>query len=1069
MKRIHLFTVAVILSAIWLVLTIHPDLPIILAGTNPFESDQLRFERLTVEEGLSQSTVLAATQDHQGYMWFGTQNGLNRYDGYEFRAFYHDPTQPGSLGNSNVFSLYEDSKQRLWVGTDGGGLNLYDPETETFRSFVLDEQDEHSISDNAVWAIEEDDRGFLWVGTRNGLNRFDPQTETFTRYMPDTDNPRSISGAIIYRIHTDSNGTVWIGTRDGLNRYDAKTDDFTVYQNDPENPESLSSNFVWDILEDSQGNLWVGTRRGGLNLMDRESETFTHFQNDPGDPNSISSDNVWDIEEDQYGNLWITTETGGLNRFDRATGKFVSFQHNPNDPFTVSTNDLFKIYEDGTGTIWITSRRNGVNKLYPSLQRFTLYRNIPDGQLSLNSNNIYAIWAGADDILWVGTDHGLNQVDHANRAVTYYLNDPEDEHSLPNNTIYSLYEDEHGVLWVGTVGGGLSRFDPETQAFLTYQNDPEDETTIISNYITAMAPAADGKLWVGTLGLGLNLFDPIDGTAAALYANDPDDPNSLGENTIYALAPAEDGGLWVGTARAGLEKLDPETGTFTHYPANALNPEMLIDPTVQALYVDADGFVWVGTANGLSRLDPKTGKFESFTTQNGLLSNNIYGVLGDEAGKIWVSTGMGISAYDPAAETFRHYDRRDGLQASQFNLFAYHQSADGEMFFGGPGGLNAFYPEKITENPNAPRVVLTDFRLFNQQVAVGDELLSVPLPQLKEMMLDYSDSVFTFEFAALNYQITPRNLYQYKMEGFDQDWSPPSTTRSATYTNLDPGQYTFQVRAANNDGIWSDEVFSLPITIIPPWWRTLWFQLLLVIGVASAISLGIGWRIRSIKRQTHLLEQNVIERTSELREEITLRQQAEAQLQQVNQKLQEQLEEIRALHGQLREQAIRDPLTNLYNRRYLGEMIDVDLRRSQRGDRPVSVLILDIDHFKEINDRYGHKAGDQVLIEISRKLEKMIRGGDIACRYGGEEFVIVLPGTTLEEARARAEQIRHEMEELVFYDQGNEIQLTVSIGVSSTDDHPINRDLLLNEADKALYEAKEQGRNLVVAHARDAS
>lgn len=1025
----------------------------------------VRFDRLTVEDGLSNATVLAALQDREGFMWFATGDGLDRYDGNTMTVFRYDETNPYSISGNSIYALLETKDGTLWIGTDPGGLNRYNRETSRFTAFKNDKTNPASLSDNGVWSLFEDSRGTLWVGTRNGLNAMDRTNGTFKAYL---------AGNIIYRIIEDRSGMLWVGTREGLFRLDPATGETQQYRNDPDDPNSLSSNRVWGLCIDSRGVFWVATRGGGINRFDPKTEKFAAYQNNPDDPNSLSDNNTWNIYEDRSGTLWVATERGGLNRFEREQETFVDYQHNPNDPFSLSHNDVYGLFEDRSGVLWITSRRGGVNRLYPALQRFNYYRHIPE-VTSLKVNNIGGIWESPDGLLWVGTvGGGLNRINRQTGEVKTYLNDAKNPVSISGNDIYTLYQDAGGMLWIGLQGAGLSRLDPETEQFTSFKTRLDNPKSIASNYITAILSAGDGQLWLGTLGYGLDLFDPV-ASEAVNFKHDASNTNSLGEDTIYNLAADPSGKIWIATGRAGADLFDPQTKTFTHYTHDASNTQTIIDNTVNAIYPAKDA-VWMGTSGGLSRLNRTSGLFRNYTLKDGLPNNTIYGILPDDQGNIWLSTGKGLSRFDPKTGTFRNFDPIDGLQSNQFNLFSYHRGPTGELFFGGPNGLNSFFPAAVQDNSYLPQVIFTGFQLFNQPVNPGSPELPRSLNQLESLTLRYDQSVFTFEFASDNYQAGRKNLFQYKMEGFDKDWSPPSTRRQAFYTNLDPGVYTFMVRAANNDGLWNNaQPRTLKLTIEPPWWRTSWFYGLMIISAILLVFFAVQARINGVQRRNRELEQHVFERTSELRstnqqlrDEIELREKIQHQLETANARLQNQIEEITALRDDLRELAVRDVLTGLYNRRYLEEQLALDVIKSQQSGQPISVLMLDIDHFKAFNDTHGHKAGDVVLQTLGRLLSTQVRQSDVACRYGGEEFVIIMPNTHLEDAHHRAEGLRHAFEKSRIQHETTTLSATLSIGVATYPDHGLSYEELLDHADHALYQAKASGRNCVMTYKPEA-
>lgn len=1025
---------------------------------------EARFERLTMEDGLPSGTVLGVLQDQQGFMWFATADGLARYDGYEFKVFQHDPQNPNSLSNNNTFALIESRDGLLWIGTDPGGLNVYDPKTDRFQAYRHDPQDPNSLPDDSVWSLLEAQDGSIWVGTRNGLGRLDRAAGTFKNYQRDPQNPRSLAWPVIQRLYQDRAGTIWVATRGGLQRYDPQTDDFTTFKNDPANPKTIAANNVWAMLEDSQGNFWVGTRGGGLNRMDRQTGAFTAYRYDPIRPGRLSDDRIWSIYEDSAGRLWVSTENGGLNLFDPQTETFTTFRHTPNDPFSLSADDLFAIYEDRSGVLWVTGRSgSGVNLLYPALQRFGWYRQIAQNPASLSNSNVFAILP-ENETVWIGTfGGGLNQIDRQTGAIKVYRNEPGNPASLSSDKIYNIFRDRNGALWVATSGGGLNRFEEASERFTAFQAAPDDPAALPSNFITTLEQAGPNRLWVGTLGLGLALFDTNSGKVITLYKNDPNDPTSLSEDTIYDLAVDSQGIVWAATARGGLSQLDPTSGKFRHFYNDPSNPNSIASNSVYALYLDEpNGILWAGTSGGLNRLEISTGQWKTYNNRCGLASNTVVGIQPDGVSGLWVSTTRGLSRFDAVLGTFRNYDARDGLQGNQFNIASTARAADGEVFFGGPNGVNFFHAEDIFNNIYEPKVLFTGLELFNLPVAVDGEILTQPIEYTSSITLRHDQSIFTIEFAGLSYQNTSRNLYRYQMEGFDKGWSPPKTVRRATYTNLPPGTYTFLVHATNNDGQWNRTPAQLKIVILPPWWQTWWFRLAAITGLIGLVVSIIHQRTQRIRQINTELEKRVLERTLELREEIRLRQTIEDQLRKTNEALETKLSEIIELQAQLREQAIRDALTGLFNRHYLAEVMSTELSRAQRGNYPVTFMLIDLDHFKDINDKFGHHAGDVALSKAGEMLLRHIRQGDYAFRYGGEEFLVILPGIAPQDAVRRAEQLRADFVSLKTEVEGHAIEITASIGVAVYPFDGEKSEDILHYVDAALYQAKGKGRDRVI-------
>jgi diguanylate cyclase (GGDEF)-like protein len=1036
------------------------------AGDSSSFNSSIQFERLTIDEGLSNNTVLAALQDSEGFMWFGTADGLNRYDGRKITVFRHDDANPTSISGNSIYSMLETGDGALWIGTDPAGLNRYDRATNSFASFQNDPDDPQSLSNNGVWSLYEDKQGDLWVGTRNGLNLFNPETGNFKVFLPNPDDPHAIVGSLVYCILEDSRGKIWVGTREGLNSYDRETGRFTVYLHDPENPSSISSNRVWSLLEDKGGVLWIGTRGGGLNRLDPATGKFTSFQHDPSNPKSISDNNVWKIFKDRSGNFWVPTERGGLNLFNPSTGFFTAYKNNPNDPASLSHNDVYTLAEDKSGVVWIASRRVGMNMISPTRQRFILFAHILENPTPLNNSFVGPVLEGRQGKLWVGTvGGGLNMLDRTKKTVKYYLPDPGDANSLPGLDIYTLMEDKNGDLWIGMQGAGLSRFEPDSETFANFKSDPEKPDSLGSNYLPALLETGDGRIWVGTLGFGLDLFDPVSGKALH-FRNDPDNPNTLSEDTIYGLVKREDGLIWIATGRGGADLFDPQKLTFRHHRHQMEDANSLIDDTVQVIHIGVDGSTWFGTSGGLSRLLPDMMTFQNYNEKNGLPNNSIYGILSDESGGLWLSSGAGIHRLDIETGIIQNFDVSDGLQSIQFNLFSYHRGKSGEMFFGGPKGLNAFFPEQILSNSYKPSVIFTGFSLFNRVIQPGGEILPRPINQMDKLNLSYSQSVFSIEFSADNYQAPAKNKFQYKMEGFDKEWSPPSSQSFATYTNLDPGDYVFKVRAANNDEVWNEAEKSIHISISPPWWQSIWFRLgFLLITTAILFSL-IQIRIRSVRRTNQELEERVRDRTHELsqanlhlKKEASLRTEAERRLLEANAMLQERLAEITILRDNLKEQATHDPLTDLFNRRFLEEELPIELARARRNQVDLTVAMIDIDHFKDFNDSHGHKMGDNILKSLADLLRSSTREGDIACRYGGEEFVVILSGTSCEKASRWAEKLRAAFQTLPGWPRDIQTTGTISIGLAGYPMHGSDYQELLDNADKALYMAKNRGRN----------
>lgn len=792
--------------------------------TSPYvysQEKQIDFENISSEQGLSQSTVLSILQDNKGFLWFGTGDGLNKYDGYNFSIYKSEPGNSNSLSNNTIWSMIEDRAGLLWIGTWAGGVNSFDPVTRTFTRYLNRTDDPTSLSSNEVWVVYQDRSGRLWVGTSRGLNRFDRESGTFTRYQFNADNPKSLSDNRVRAIYQDRNNVLWVGTNRGLNQFDLASGTFIHYLADPKNPRSLSSNEVRVILEDSSGNFWIGTN-GGLNRLDRKSGTFTHYLANPGNPHSISGDEIWVIYEDRSQTLWVGT-TNGLNRFERKKNEFIHYVANPGIPGTLSNNSIRSIYEDRTGVLWIGTEVGGINKFDKEKQRFNHYHSIPNNPNSLSNNKVISLFVDQYDCLWIGTYGGLNQLDRKTGTFAHYKNDPHDPTSLSEDRILSLHVDRSGVLWVGTFGG-LNRFHRESGTFTHYLADPENANSLSNNRILDILEDQNGFLWLGTVG-GLNRFDRKRKTFTR-YQNDPDDSNSLVHNLVWTICEDHYGMFWIGTAR-GLDKLNVETETFTHYLAEPGNPRGLSSDKVVFIYEDRSGTLWLGTYGGLNKYLRKEDHFIHYTMKDGLPNDVIYGILEDQQGELWLSTSNGLSRFNPQTGTFKNYDSRDGLQSNEFLVGACYKSRSGELFFGGINGFNVFFPHLIRDNPYKPVIVIEDLQVFNRSVGIGEEIdgliiLNKDISAAKEIRLSYKHTALSFEYAGLHYGAPDRNLYAYMMEGLEKNWNYVGNRRFATYAHLAPGNYVFRVKGANSDGVWNEKGTSIKIVIPPPPWRTWW-------------------------------------------------------------------------------------------------------------------------------------------------------------------------------------------------------------------------------------------------------
>jgi signal transduction histidine kinase/ligand-binding sensor domain-containing protein len=838
---------------------------ILLAGFPPrvqAQSGSIRFDTLSVENGLSQSTVHVILQDTQGLLWFGTDDGLNKYDGYNFTLYKHDAENPTSLAENIINTIFQDSHGELWIGTTAG-LDHFNRQKETFDHYQNGADHPINLHGANVSSIVEVLNGDLWVGTTDGgLNWFDRAHSNFIHYPHrpgDANTPASDEiRALLY-----DKGILWIGTSAGLDSYDIQARKFTHYLYNAHVSNSLSSNRVLALFKDHNGNLWIGTEDGGLNRMNPDSGTFTRFQNRSNNPYTLSSNYVQAISEDKEGHLWVGGRDG-LNLYQPESDNFTRYQHDPNDPQSLSNDYILSIYVDRSGVLWVGTYGGGLNKYVQNSERFALYQHQSGVLNSLNSDMVNSIFEDHEGVAWVGTmDGGLNRLDKETQSFSAYQSDPNNPTSLSNNDVRSILEDRYGTLWVGTYGG-LNRFDRTAKWFTHYLHDTGLPSTLSDNRVTALYEDRRGNLWVGTRAGGLELMNR-DKIHFTHFRHSTTDPNSICGDYVRTIYEDHTGSLWIGTD-SGVCVMDPVTMQFQTYRSDPNNPNSLSDNRVISILETTTGtetgteeqIIWIGTLlGGLNRFIPARSAFKRYTQKQGLPSNTVDGILADQNGYLWISTNRGLTRFDPRSEGFRNYDRRDGLQSYEFNPGAYFKNNLGRMYFGGIQGFNAFDPTQLQDNPLPPPIVITAFKKFNQteqKDLVGNEKIT----------LSYQENFISFEFAALDYSASEKNQYAYKLEGFDKEWVFAGTRRYASYTNLAGGKYTFRVIGSNQDGIWNDTGASVDITITPPLWESPWFiggVILLLLGLSV-----IGYRLRmmDIQVQNRNLEEQVRERTQEI-------------------------------------------------------------------------------------------------------------------------------------------------------------------------------------------------------------
>lgn len=789
----------------------------------------LEFKKIGESYGLSNSTIECIFQDSRGFIWVGTRDGLNRFDGSRMVVFKPDTKAAESLTDGYITCLYEDSHQQIWVGTSNG-LNRFNPQKNKFTQFKNKPADTKTLSHNYITSITSDKNGFLWIGTAGGgVNRYNPSLNNFQRYT--TETAGNLASNFINCIYKDANQNFWVGSENGIQQLNPETGYFKNLENfERLGVAAISPVAVVTIKEDKTGNLLLGTSNQGLLVYNRQLGSMKHYMHIDANPFSLATNLVRSICVDKNGSIWTGTINGGLNLFDPVAEKFYSYQNQPDDPTSLSQRTVSALLEDNQGNLWVGTHRGGVNLLIQNNEKFRHYRQLSN-QNSLSYNDVRGFCEDKSGNIWIGTDGGgLNLFERKTGRFTHFKHQLNDAKSLSSNEVLSIAEDSDGMIWVGTWGGGLCLYNATEKKFERYQRQKEKSTSLSSDYIQKIFEDSKKNIWIATYFGGLNLFDKNKKTFTRVVRSKSGKTQLSGNNVISICEDAA-GNIWIGTDDAGLNKLNIATGEFEHYFTN--NEKK---PDLRVLFADSKGNLWVGQ-KGLYQYSRSANNFFLFTNAGGLDAEFIKGITEDEKGNLWVSTSNGITRLHPETKTARKYNIADGLQGLEFEANAYLKTKDGAMLFGGLNGFNLFYPEDIVPNNYIPPVFVTSFMIDNKKVDAGakDGILAEDISFAKTISLSHLQSTFSFEFAALNYTASDNNQFQYKLENWDAGWVNAGSERKASYINVSPGTYTFTVKASNNDDVWNENGYSIKVVIKPPFWQTWWFRALIAAIVISGV------------------------------------------------------------------------------------------------------------------------------------------------------------------------------------------------------------------------------------------
>ncbi len=817
------------------------------------------FRHLSVSDGLSDSRVHSLWQDLRGFLWIGTVDGLNRYDGVGFRVFRHRPDDPTSLGPGLPRAIIEDKDGQLWIALLGGGLSRYDPRSESFTHLRHDPADPKSLSTDLAETLARDEDGSIWVGTvGGGLNRVDPRTGEVTRYRHEPAHPESLAGDTIAAIVRDRSGVLWVGTSDGgLERLvpgPSGSSRFEHFRHDPKDVKSLSSDRVTSLHETADGSLWIGTWDGGLNRLDPGRTAFTRYA---VEGRRSGGDRVHDVLQDHTGAIWIATWGGGVRRLHPATGRFEQFLPDAADPESLGHPNVNCMIQDRNGLLWIGTVGGGLNVVDLEAKPFTRYTVTGERPGGLSGKDIRSVIVERNGSIWASAaGEGLNHIDRDAGGVTRYRHDSADPNSLADDNVWALLQDRDGTVWVGTFGGGLDRFDPATGRFVHHRHRPGDPDSLSNDTVYAIHEDAAGRLWVATWD-GLNLMDRRTGRFRVYRS-----PRAEQQHALF-IEEDPSGALWLGMSQK-LVRFDPGTGAFDVVIGDASHPDRPGVGLIWCLRRDRAGRTWLGTSLGLVELvfsGPGVApRIRSIAPRPGLPEAAVASI--EEAdGELWLGTTQGLVRFDPEHETATRYDTTDGLADQNFNLATF-RTPDGELFFAATGGLTSFRPERIRGDPNPPRVVFTGLQLSHRPVTVGaDSILTQSVSMTDDIELPHDAPVLTLDFAALSFRAPQRNRFRYRLEGFDREWHETgSGENSATYTSLPPGRYRFRVLGSNSDGAWNEEGASLAIRVRPPWWGTWWFRLLAGLVAAGLLFAAHRRRVASVEARNKRLEGEARER-----------------------------------------------------------------------------------------------------------------------------------------------------------------------------------------------------------------
>ena len=976
------------------------------------------FHAIAIPDDVPAHLITALAQDHDGFLWIGTQAGLVRYDGYAFRTFTADPNDAASLSGAYVRSLMVAKDGRIWIGTFASGVSIYDPATDRFTRLRHNPSNPNSLAQDRVEHIVEDRDGAVWFATHGGIDRYDSRSGAFQHFRHDPADPSSLADDRTRGLLVDTNGVVWVGSTGGLQRWRRGTAHF-----DRIGPPQ----FVGEIYEDTHGRLWIGSTDHGASVFDPRTSQLQPLSD-------VSYPWISGIAEATGNEMWLATYGGGIDVFDAVTLKAVDhLRHDPTLATTINGDRIGALLRDGEGLLWVGTWGDGLTHHDPATRAFREIRYSPQRPDGLSHSAIVRAMQMSDGLIWAGTDgNGVDLLDPSYRRVGSYHAGGSDPRSLSDGSVTCLAETSDQSIWVATLNGVLHRKRLGKPIFerLTSRDG------LPGGPIRSMTESGGG-LWIASA-YGLARLDLATNKIVS-YHHDDHDESSLASNTVESVAVMPDGALWVGTD-AGLHAFDASRNAFVRIVRDPSRGDSLPDDWVPDLTV-AGGKLWVGTRGGaavLTAWDGHVARFDRLTAKLGRPSPPVESIIEDADGWMWIGPRLRVQ---PSTWQVQEFGPPDGVDFRSFYFASRARTEDGDLLFGSPEGLLVVRPAALSTWAYAPHIVETAVRVDGTERRAS--------PHLNSLVLPAGTRSFQLEFASLDLSAPDRNLYRYRLDGFDRDWTPADATRRAiTYTNLSPGAYTLRIEGSNRAHRWSSDELHIAVTVLPAFYQTVWFQLTMALSFVGLGYAAYRLRVHQLQVRGRELERIVDERTAELQ----------------------------MAYRRIEDASLTDPVTGLRNRRFLEQTVSADLdlalRHLRSGDavgrRDHVCLMLDLDHFKSVNDRFGHAAGDAVLQQTAAVLRETVRASDYIVRWGGEEFLVVARFNDRAEGPTIAEKIRAAVESRLYaLPDGGSLHVTCSIGYAPfpfSVKHPqaLSWEQVIDRADQALYEAKRSGRNRAV-------